>query len=123
MKKLILSLGAVGILSLGIFNMGGFQSASASVADNAPKTASYGNCGGVKSYIDQGLSFEEAKKKMLDVKFANIDKSVKEGTMTKQQGDYLKAKIKERSSTCTTPGQNKGKGMGLGQGMGLCQNN
>ncbi|MEG0371820.1 MAG: hypothetical protein RR515_01715 [Clostridium sp.] len=107
MKKSIISLGAIGVLSLGIFGFSALPNAYA--AENlTPKTScSMKSSGNVMSLMEEGLSFEDAKKKNIEIKFSNIDKSVKNGSLTPEKAAELKKQIQEKSKNCTTPGQNK----------------
>ncbi|WP_053954848.1 hypothetical protein [Inediibacterium massiliense] len=66
------------------------------------------------------LSVEER----MTQKNAHIDELVKNGEITKEEGDQYKKVIEERMKECTTPGENRdqherlGLGFGKGQGKG-----
>lgn len=70
---------------------------------------------------EKGVTADQFKSAMLEERTKAIDEAVKNGSVTKEQGDALKARIQENSVNCT-PGeglaQGKGKGFGKGRGMG-----
>ncbi|WP_017417098.1 hypothetical protein [Clostridium tunisiense] len=94
---------------------------------------------------EKGITAEEFKSTMVEEKIKSIDEAINNGSVTKEQGEAIKAKIEENSAACTTPGEGQkgkgngnmvgengqrrgaGKGMGNGAGMksgarGTCQN-
>lgn len=116
MKKSILALTLAGALTLG-GSILAFASDDAVTKsnDNSYKTTGVTR---VQSLINEGKTFEEAKAEMLQVKFEKIDELVSKGTITKERGEEIKAQLKERSESCTTPGENKGENKG-GYGLQL----
>ncbi|WP_138204615.1 hypothetical protein [Haloimpatiens lingqiaonensis] len=83
---------------------------------------------------EKGLSEEDLKKALVDSKSKAIDESVAKGTLTKEEGEKIKTRIKENSKNCTLDNRNgrkdpskrqggkQGKGrMGQGQGQGRGQ--
>lgn len=63
---------------------------------------------------DKGVTAEEIKEYMLTERTKSIDEAVANGTMTKDQGEEAKTKIKEHSANCETPGQGHEKRNGSG---------
>lgn len=118
MKKTILTLALAGILTVG--------GTVLAFADEATSTAGRRGCADgvtkVQELIDNGVSFEDAKLQMMDEKIAKIDEAVKNGTMTEEKANELKAQLKERTESCTTPGENRNNGEG-GMGLGLGKGN
>ncbi|WP_252234546.1 hypothetical protein [Clostridium sp. ZS1] len=139
MKKSILTLVLVGVLTI--------SGSVLAFADEISTTSDYKSNGttGVQTLMDKGLSFEEAKSEMLNVKFERVGKAVENGNITAERGEEIKEEMRTKSETCTTPGENKtneqgaglnkasnnsgkfqfgkGKGNGLGMKNGLCLNN
>lgn len=64
---------------------------------------------------EKGIPDEQLKSAMIEEKTKAIDEAVKNGSVSKEDGDSLKAKIKENSANCPTPGQMK-----KGNGRGNC---
>ncbi|EQB89074.1 hypothetical protein J2Z44_001207 [Clostridium punense] len=79
---------------------------------------------------EKGITAEEFKSTMVEEKIKSIDEAINSGSVTKEQGEAIKARIEENSAPCTTPGEGeKGKGngniggengqrRGAGKGMG-----
>ncbi|MEG0771935.1 hypothetical protein [Clostridium sp.] len=75
---------------------------------------------------EKGVTPEDFKATMLEEKINSIDEAITNGSVTKEQGEALKARIEENSATCTTPGEGQGRsgsarmgqGNGSGEGMG-----
>ena len=69
---------------------------------------------------EKGVSDEDIKSYMLNEKIKVIDKSLSEGTITKDQADEMKANINENSTNCI-PGQGNSimRGQGNAQGRGM----
>lgn len=63
---------------------------------------------------DKGVTAEEIKEYMLTEKTKSIDEAVANGTLTKEEGEEAKTRIKENSENCETPGEGKGKMKGSG---------
>lgn len=119
MKKSVLTLLLAGILTIG-----------GTVVAFADDIAPILNCNqngtkGVKSLMNDGLSFEEAKEKMLNVKLERVDTAVENGSITSERGEEIKSEMEFNSEACTIPGENRGtnEGYGLNQrakGNGKC---
>ncbi|AOR24827.1 DUF2680 domain-containing protein [Clostridium taeniosporum] len=138
MKKSILTLALVGILTV---------SGSVLAFADEMSTSKSNKTAGVQALIDNGLSFEDAKNEMLNIKFERVDKAVENGNITAERGEEIKEEMRTRSESCTTPGENKinksgyglnkasnnsgkfkfgngnGKGNGMGMKNGSCLNN
>jgi hypothetical protein len=76
---------------------------------------------------DKGMTLEQYKDAVYEEKAKAIDAAVSKGTITKQQGEDLKAALKSNIDNCTAPGQMSGRGagncggmMGRGRGNGGC---
>jgi len=63
---------------------------------------------------EKGVTDVEIKEYMLTERIKSIDEAVANGTMTKEDGEAAKTRIKENSANCETPGQGKGKMNGSG---------
>lgn len=117
MKKSIITLGIVGVLTLG----GGII-ASASETTNTASTCGLGKNGTsyVQQLMNEGKSFEDAKKEILERNYSRVDAAVERGTITKERGEEIKAEMKANSDSCTTPGENKNNHSryGLNKGLG-----
>ena len=117
MKKSFITLGIVGALTLG----GGII-ASASETTNTESTCGAGRNGitYVQQLMNEGKSFEDAKKEMLERNYSRVDAAVEKGTITKERGEEIKAEMKANSDSCTTPGANKNNHprYGLNKGFG-----
>lgn len=73
---------------------------------------------------EKGITADQFKSAMVEEKSKAIDEAVKNGSVTKEQGDALKEKIINNSSNCVPgqgPAQGKGNGFGRGQGRGMGQ--
>jgi hypothetical protein len=69
---------------------------------------------------EKGITPEVFKETMLAEKINSVDDAVNNGSITKEQGEALKARINENSAACTTPGEGQGKrGAGMGNGAGM----
>lgn len=117
MKKSILTLGILGVLTLG-----GSIIASASETTNTESTCGVGRNGTtyVQQLMNEGKSFEDAKKEILERNYSRVDAAVERGTITKERGEEIKAEMKANSNNCTTPGANKNNHprYGLNKGLG-----
>lgn len=69
---------------------------------------------------DKGMTQDELKASLLEERTKAIDAAVDKGTITKQEGENLKANLKINMQNCTGNfGQGQGRGMmGNGQGRG-----
>ena len=67
---------------------------------------------------DKGVTDDQLKGAVLDERTKAIDQAVKDGTMTKEQGDSMKDRMNINSKNMV-PGQGK-MGMKGGRGMGGC---
>jgi bacterioferritin-associated ferredoxin len=65
---------------------------------------------------DKGVTDEQFKSAVIEERIKAIDQAVKDGTMTKEQADFMKERINTNSKNMT-PGQ-CGMGMKGGRGMG-----
>lgn len=101
MKKVLMSLGLVGLLSVGV-------GVSAFASTNTTN-GGYRNNGttGVESLMDEGKTFEQAKSEMLKNKYDRVDAAVERGTVTLEEGKKIKEEMKTNSDKCTTPGENR----------------
>jgi len=63
---------------------------------------------------EKGVTAEEIKEYMLTERTKSIDEAVANGTLTKDQGEAEKTRIKENSANCETPGQGHEKKNGSG---------
>ncbi len=83
--------------------------------------------------LEKGLSQEDIKSALLEEKAKAIDAAVTKGTITKEEGDALKANLSTNIENCTgnfdqMQNQGKGRGQGMmrnGQGrfnQGACSN-
>ena len=80
----------------------------------------------LKSYMDEGMTFDEAKAAVLEDQYARLDTAVEDGKMTSDEADTIKAEMAERSENLTEPGenvQNKENGRGPHKGFGLNRTN
>lgn len=112
MKKSVLTLLLAGVLTIG-----------GTVVAFADDIAPILNCNqngttGVQSLMNDGLSFEEAKEQMLNVKLERVDTAVENGVITSERAEEIKNEMEVNSESCTTPGENRGtyEGYGLNQG-------
>ncbi|WP_125153291.1 hypothetical protein [Clostridium rectalis] len=112
MKKALIALGLVGLLSAGV---GGTVLASTNVANvgESNKTTR------VESLMDEGKTFEEAKSEMLKEKYDRVDAAVKRGAITLEEGKKIKEDMLTNLDKCTTPGENRNshERYGLNRGM------
>ena len=69
----------------------------------------------------KGVTAEKFKEEVYNAKAAEIDKKVADGTLTKEQGDAVKAKIKNNMDNWN--GQGKGCGFDKGKGRGMKNRN
>jgi ribosomal protein S20 len=68
--------------------------------------------------LEKGISQEEIKSALLEEKAKAIDAAVTKGTITKEEGDALKANLSTNIENCTGNfGQMQVQGKGKGQGM------
>ena len=142
--KSLLTLAVAGVLTLGVSV---FAFASEPVSNALNGCFRQNGTTGVKSLMDQGKSFEEAKAEMLEVKYDRVDASVESGNITAERGQEIKDEMTANSRNCTTPAENrdncegyelsggngtgecdgtgvgKGNGMGRGQGKGMRRGN
>lgn len=119
MKKSVLTLLLAGVLTIG-------GTVIAFADDIAPML----NCNqnrttGVQGLMNDGLSFEEAKEEMLNVKLERVDTAVENGVITSERAEEIKSEMEVNSESCTTPGENRenNQGYGLNQrrnGNGSC---
>lgn len=78
---------------------------------------------------EKGITDEELRNSIVDEKTKIIDDAVAKGTITKEQGDAAKERIKENSVNCTAAGsmaghaggRNNGAGKNGSMGRGGCQ--
>lgn len=78
---------------------------------------------------DKGISDDELKNSIIQEKTKIIDDAIAKGTITKEQGDAAKERIKENSANCTASGnmanhaggRNNGAGKNGSIGRGGCQ--
>lgn len=68
---------------------------------------------------EKGITSDQLKQSILKEKFKLIDDAVSKGTLTKEQGDASKARIKENIDNCTTPGSMNGRAGGGNRGKGM----
>lgn len=75
--------------------------------------------------LEKGMTEDQFKQAMIDSKNKSIDEAVKNGTLTKEEGDKIKATIKNNVQNCDGTGcGNSMKGQGRGRGMrGMQQGN
>ncbi|MCT8978597.1 hypothetical protein N4T77_18565 [Clostridium sp. CX1] len=75
---------------------------------------------------EKGVTDEQFKSAMVEERTKTIDEAIQNGSVTKEQGDALKARIIDNSANCTLgqgPAQGKVNGFGRGRGMGQnCSN-
>lgn len=73
---------------------------------------------------DKGMTIDEFRTALIEEKSKSIDEAVSKATITKEQGDSLKEKIKNNISNCNgNIGQMQGNGMrGKGKMLGNKQN-
>lgn len=72
---------------------------------------------------EKGMSQEQLKTSLLEEKTKAIDAAVSKGTITKEEGESLKAKLNTNMQNCTGNfGQRQGLGQGKGQGRGMMGN-
>jgi ribosomal protein S20 len=68
---------------------------------------------------EKGMSQDQIKSSMLDERYKAIDEAVNKGTITREEGEKLKAVLKANIENCTLNfGQRQGYGMGQGSGQG-----
>lgn len=60
---------------------------------------------------EKGITSDQLKQSMLEEKNKLIDAAVTKGSLTKEQGDASKARIKENIDNCTAPGSMSGRRM------------
>lgn len=65
---------------------------------------------------EKGMTEDQIKTAMLEEKTQAVDEAVNKGTITKEEGETLKAKLKTNIANCTG---NFGRVRGYGQGRGL----
>jgi polyhydroxyalkanoate synthesis regulator phasin len=73
---------------------------------------------------EKGITQEEFKAALLNEKTKAIDAAVENGTITKEEGETLKANLRTNMDNCTGNfgqgrGFNQGQGRGRGQGQGM----
>lgn len=113
MKKSILALSLTCVLVIG-------GSTLTFAANNLPMNKNINNTNTkVETLMDSGLSFEDAKKSVLDDKLKRVDDALENGTITEERAAEIKKDMIERSSTCTTPGENKSEKPNYGLNKGL----
>ena len=88
MKKQILTLLLAGILTIG-------GTVVAFADDIAPRL----NCNkngatGVQALMNGGLSFEDAKEEMLNIKLERVDTAVENGVITSERAEEIKGEMK-----------------------------
>lgn len=112
MRKSILTLLLAGILTVG-----------GTVVAFADDISQRFNCGkngttGVQNLMDSGLTFEEAKEEMLNVKLERVDTAVENGVITSERGEEIKGEMESNSEACNIQGENRetNEGYGLNQG-------
>lgn len=74
---------------------------------------------------EKGMTQEELKNLLLEEKTKSIDDAVKKGTITKEEGETLKANLNANIQSCTGnfgEKQGVGQGKGRGQGRGMMGN-
>lgn len=69
--------------------------------------------------LEKGVSQEEIKSALLEEKAKAIDAAVTKGTITKEEGDALKANLSTNIENCTG---NFGQMQGQGRGQGMMRN-
>lgn len=71
---------------------------------------------------DKGITEDQFKSAMVEERTKAVDEAVKNGSITKEQGENIKSNIKENSSNCTSgKGPVNGKrGGGSCRGNGFC---
>lgn len=123
MKKSVLVLGLVGILTVGGTVLAFADSATEEKGING---ATQNKTTAIEALMETGVSFEDAKAKSLETKYQAVDKKVELGEITVEEGQEIKDTLKARTDACTTPGENRGSedcglnlGLGNGQGKGL----
>jgi hypothetical protein len=68
---------------------------------------------------EKGMTQDELKKSLLEERTKAIDAAVTDGTITKEAGEDLKAKLNTNMENCTGNfGQKQGYGQGQGRGQG-----
>lgn len=113
MKKSVLTLLLAGILTIG-----------GTVIAFADDISQGFNCGqngitGVQALMNGGLSFEEAKEEMLNLKLQKVDTAVENGIITSERGEEIKSEMESNLESCSAPGEkiNSCEGYGLNQGI------
>lgn len=72
---------------------------------------------------EKGMTEEQIKKAILEEKTKAVDEAVNKGTITKEEGETLKANLNTNISNCTGNfGQGRGYGQGRGSGRGMMRN-
>lgn len=99
MKKSIITLGLVGVLTLGLS-----ASAFASDASTPQSTCKFNEnkitC--VEKLMNEGKTFEEAKTTALENRYSKIDAAVEKGKITAEKATELKNETKEKFDACTS---------------------
>lgn len=68
--------------------------------------------------LEKGLTQDELKASLLEERTKAVEAAVSNGTITKEEGETLKANLKTNIENCTGNfGQGRGLGQGRGQGM------
>ena len=60
---------------------------------------------GVQALMNGGLSFEEAKEEMLNLKLQKVDTAVENGIITSERGEEIKSEMEFNLESCSTPGE------------------
>lgn len=108
-KKIIITLGIVSGISIGSLSAYAY-SISSSKADTVAKLTNRSPQSVTQEHIDENKSYgliskeagklDEFKKENLNFKEEQIDSKVKDGTLSKKEGDDLISKIKENMENC-----------------------
>jgi hypothetical protein len=73
--------------------------------------------------MEKGLTQDELKASLLEERTKAIETAVSKGTITKEEGETLKANLTANMENCTGNfGQAQGLGQGRGQGRGMAGN-
>lgn len=73
--------------------------------------------------VEKGMTEEQIKAALLEAKTQAIDEAVNKGTITKEEGETLKANLNTNIANCTGNfGQGRGNGQGRGAGRGMMRN-
>lgn len=112
MKKLVLSLVIVGVLTVGV-------TVSAFADEIVSRGFRHTGTTAVETLMEEGLTFEEAKSQRLESNLERVDAALERGTITEEEAAKIKVDMESNSSQCTTPGEKQGshEGYGLNQGL------